>query len=35
MDGMHRICKAYLLGMETIQVVQFSQDPEPDEVRPE
>ena len=32
MDGMHRVCKAYLLGMETIQVLQFSQDPEPDEV---
>lgn len=31
MDGMHRICKAYLLGMKTISAVQFIEDPEPDE----
>ncbi len=31
MDGMHRICKAYLLGLKTVQAVQFSQNPEPDE----
>jgi hypothetical protein len=32
MDGMHRIAKAYILGMKEIQGVQFSQDPEPDEI---
>ena len=32
MDGMHRVCKAYLLGLERIQVVQFDEDPEPDHV---
>ena len=32
MDGMHRVCKAYLLGRTTIKAVQFSQDPEPDEI---
>jgi len=31
MDGMHRICKAFVLDMETIQAVQFSPTPEPDE----
>lgn len=31
MDGMHRICKAWKLGMTTISAVQFLQDPEPDE----
>ena len=30
MDGMHRICKALLLGMETIRAVQFEEDPIPD-----
>jgi hypothetical protein len=38
MDGMHRICKAYLLGLKTVQAVQFSPNPEPDELeepRPE
>ena len=29
MDGMHRVCKAYLEGRETIDVVQFEVDPEP------
>ncbi|MDO8752261.1 MAG: hypothetical protein Q7J80_00075 [Anaerolineales bacterium] len=32
MDGMHRVCKAYLLGWQTIKAVQFIQDPEPDEI---
>ena len=30
MDGMHRVTKALLEGRETIEVVQFSQDPEAD-----
>ncbi len=30
MDGMHRICKALITGMETIPAVQFECDPEPD-----
>lgn len=30
MDGMHRVAKAVLKGYETIEVVKFSQDPEPD-----
>lgn len=30
MDGMHRICKAVLEGVEQIPVVQFDEDPEPD-----
>src|SRR5438132_8773444 len=34
MDGMHRLAKAWILGLEEIQAVQFVQDPEPDEVRP-
>lgn len=32
MDGMHRICKAVNLGMDTIQAVSFTLDPEPDYV---
>ena len=32
MDGMHRVCKAYLLGWQAIRAVQFVQDPEPDEI---
>jgi hypothetical protein len=32
MDGMHRVCKAYLLGWQTVKVVQFTQNPVPDEV---
>ena len=35
MDGGHRLAKAWLLGVEEIQAVQFENDPEPDEVRPE
>ncbi len=30
MDGMHRVVKALLEGKETIEAVQFSEDPEPD-----
>ena len=30
MDGMHRVAKALLEGQKTIEVVHFSQDPEPD-----
>lgn len=30
MDGGHRLAKAWLLGLSTIQTVQFSVDPEPD-----
>ena len=30
MDGMHRVCKAYIEGMNTIEVVQFNNDPDPD-----
>jgi hypothetical protein len=32
MDGMHRICKAYLLGKDKIEAVRFRQEPEPDYV---
>lgn len=31
MDGMHRICKALLLGMPTIEAVQFVSNPPADE----
>ena len=30
MDGMHRVCKALLLGLTEIEAVRFVQDPEPD-----
>ena len=30
MDGMHRVCKAYIEGKETIRAVQFTVDPKPD-----
>ena len=30
MDGMHRVCKALLLGLSEIEAVRFVQDPEPD-----
>lgn len=30
MDGMHRVIKALLRGQETIEAVQFNQDPKPD-----
>jgi len=32
MDGMHRICKALLLGREHIEAVRFAEDPQPDYV---
>jgi hypothetical protein len=32
MDGMHRICKALLQGLETIDAVRFVRDPEPDHI---
>ena len=34
MDGMHRVAKAWLLGMAEIQAVQFSADPPPDQILP-
>lgn len=30
MDGWHRLAKAWMLGVETIKVRQFAEDPEPD-----
>lgn len=30
MDGMHRVCKALLEGIEDINAVRFVRDPEPD-----
>ncbi len=30
MDGMHRVCKAFLEGQQTIAAVRFQQDPDPD-----
>jgi hypothetical protein len=32
MDGMHRVCKALMLGKKEISAVQFDRDPEPDHV---
>lgn len=32
MDGMHRICKALLLGRDSIEAVRFPRDPEPDHI---
>jgi len=32
MDGMHRVCKALLEGLDHVPAVQFDQDPEPDYV---
>ena len=32
MDGMHRVCKAWLEGRNTIAAVRFPQTPEPDYV---
>lgn len=34
MDGMHRVAKAWLLGMQEIKAVQFSEDPPPDRILP-
>jgi hypothetical protein len=33
MDGLHRIAKCWLLGIEHIKAVKFTEDPEPDRVR--
>lgn len=33
MDGAHRLAKAWILGHETVKVVRFEADPEPDERR--
>ena len=33
MDGAHRLAKAWILGEETVKIVQFTEDPEPDERR--
>lgn len=30
MDGMHRVAKAWMRGRETIEAVQFDEDPESD-----
>jgi hypothetical protein len=30
MDGMHRVCRALLLGLEFIPAVRFQSDPQPD-----
>ena len=30
MDGMHRVAKALLAGLDKIEAVQFTKDPEPD-----
>ena len=32
MDGMHRVCKAALLGLSSIEAVQFADDPAPDHI---
>lgn len=32
MDGMHRVCKALIGGLPTVDAVQFSIDPEPDHI---
>ncbi len=32
MDGMHRVCKAYIEGKNTIEAVQFIEDPIPDHI---
>ena len=34
MDGMHRLARAWILGMEKVQVVQFLEDPKPDRILP-
>lgn len=30
MDGMHRVCRALVLGLESIPAVRFESNPEPD-----
>lgn len=32
MDGMHRVCRALMLGLESIPAVRFQSDPEPDHI---
>jgi hypothetical protein len=32
MDGMHRICRALLLGHDAVEAVRFLHDPEPDHI---
>jgi len=32
MDGVHRVCKAWIKGHKTIKAVRFEQDPEPDHI---
>ena len=32
MDGMHRICRAYVQGLESINAVQFTRNPDPDKI---
>ncbi|MDB2682665.1 hypothetical protein N9Z27_00250 [Alphaproteobacteria bacterium] len=32
MDWMHRVCKAYMQGQDTIKAVQFEETPKPDYV---
>ncbi len=34
LDGFHRICKAYLTGVEELPAIQFENTPEPDRLRP-
>lgn len=34
MDGMHRVAKAWLLGIEEVLAVQFEADPPPDQTGP-
>jgi hypothetical protein len=30
MDGMHRICKAVVIGQSTVPALKFEEDPQPD-----
>lgn len=32
MDGMHRVCKAWIQGCLTIKAVRFEHDPDPDHI---
>ncbi len=34
MDGMHRIAKAWMLGLNEVKAVQFTSDPAPDRIMP-
>jgi hypothetical protein len=33
MDGVHRICRAYLEGKKTVRAVRFKKNPEPDVIK--